>query len=84
VLRDRSGALQSELLKLNSNEIEDKEIAIYAMGNSTKDIRNILQELCRINVSPDTISKISDKVWPLADVYAILDSCFAKYSSFLS
>jgi transposase-like protein len=69
------------LLKKNSNEIEEKVIAMYAKGNSTRDIQDMLQELYGINVSPDTISKITDKVWPLveqwqnrplASVYAIL------------
>jgi putative transposase len=81
VPRDRNGAFQSELLKKNSNEIEEKVIAMYAKGNSTRDIQDMLQELYGINVSPDTISKITDKIWPLveewqnrplAEVYAIL------------
>ena len=81
VPRDRNGEFQSELLKKNSNEIEEKVIAMYAKGNSTRDIQDMLQELYGINVSPDTISKITDKVWPLveqwqnrplASVYAVL------------
>jgi len=81
VPRDRNGEFQSELLKKNSNEIEEKVIAMYARGNSVRDIQDILQELYGIDVSPDTISKITDKVWPLveawqnrplAKVYAIL------------
>ena len=81
VPRDRNGEFQSELLKKNSNEIEEKVIAMYAKGNSTRDIQDMLQELYGITVSPDTISKITDKVWPLveqwqnrplAEVYAIL------------
>jgi len=81
VPRDRNGEFQSELLKKNSNEIEEKIIAMYAKGNSVRDIQDILQELYGINVSPDTISRITDKVWPLveawqnrplAKVYAIL------------
>jgi transposase-like protein len=81
VPRDRNGEFQSELLKKNSNEIEEKVIAMYAKGNSIRDIQDILQELYGIDVSTDTISKITDKVWPLveawqnrplAQVYAIL------------
>jgi transposase-like protein len=81
VPRDRNGEFQSELLKKNSNEIEEKVIAMYAKGTSTRDIQDMLQELYGIHVSPDTISKITDKVWPLveewqnrplAPVYAIL------------
>jgi transposase-like protein len=81
VPRDRNGEFTSELLKKNSNEIEQKVIAMYAKGNSTRDIQAMLEELYGISVSPETISKITDKVWelvevwqnrPLAEIYAIL------------
>jgi len=81
VPRDRNGEFQSELLKKNSNEIEQKVIAMYAKGNSVRDIQDMLEELYGIDVSPSTISKITDKVWdlveawqnrPLAPVYAIV------------
>jgi len=81
VPRDRNGEFSSELLKKNSNEIEQKVIAMYARGTSTRDIQAMLEELYGINVSADTISKMTDKVWelveawqnrPLAKVYAVL------------
>ena len=81
VPRDRNGEFSSELLKKNSNEIEQKVIAMYAKGTSTRDIQDMLHELYGITVSPDTISKITDKVWglveawqsrPLAPVYAMV------------
>ncbi len=81
VPRDRNGEFDSELLKKNSNEIEHKVIAMYAKGTSTRDIQEMLEELYGIHVSPETISKITDKVWelveawqnrPLAPVYAML------------
>jgi putative transposase len=81
VPRDRNGEFQSVLLKKNSNEIERKVIAMYAKGMSTRDIQDLLTELYGIDVSPETISAITDKVWPLveswqnrplAEIYAIL------------
>jgi len=45
VPRDRNGEFQSELLKKNSNEIEQKIIAMYAKGTSTRDIQDMLEEL---------------------------------------
>jgi transposase-like protein len=81
VPRDRNGEFQSELLKKNSNEIEAKIIAMYAKGTSTRDIQDMLDELYGIEVSPSTISKITDKVWelveawqnrPLAPLYAMV------------
>ena len=67
VPRDRNGAFQSVLLEKNSNEIEQKIIAMYAKGMSTRDIQEMLEELYGIDVSPETISAITDKVWPLVD-----------------
>lgn len=81
VPRDRNGEFHSEILKKNSNEIEQKVIAMYAKGTSTRDIQDMLEELYGISISPETISKITDKVWemveiwqarPLAPVYAML------------
>ncbi len=69
VPRDRNGEFSSELLKKNSNEIEQKVIAMYAKGTSIRDIQDMLHELYGINVSPDTISKITDKVWELVEVW---------------
>ena len=67
VPRDRNGEFQSELLKKNSNEIEQKIIAMYAKGTSTRDIQDLLEELYGIAVSASTISKITDKVWELVE-----------------
>jgi len=89
VPRDRNGDFHSELLKKNSNEIEQKVMVMYAKGVSTRDIQDMLDELYGISVSPDTISKITDKVWemveawqnrPLAPVYAMvyLDALHVK------
>ena len=69
VPRDRNGEFQSALLKKNSNEIEQKVIAMYAKGMSTRDIQDFLTELYGIDVSPDTISAITDKVWPLVEAW---------------
>jgi len=89
VPRDRNGAFHSELLKKNTNEIEQKIITMYAKGMSTRDIQDILEDLYGIHVSPTTISKITDKVWglveawqnrPLEQIYAIvyLDAIHVK------
>jgi len=69
VPRDRNGEFQSALLKKNSNEIEQKVIAMYAKGMSTRDIQDFLTELYGIDVSPDTISAITDKIWPLVEAW---------------
>jgi putative transposase len=82
--RDRNGEYQPRLLEkhqANSNEIEEKIIALYAKGVSTRDIQETLRELYGIDVSATTISAITDKVWslveawqsrPLAAIYPII------------
>ena len=67
VPRDRNGEFQSALLQKNSNEIEQKITAMYAKGMSTRDIQDLLTDLYGIDVSPETISAITDKVWPLVE-----------------
>ena len=72
VPRDRKGEFQSKLLEkhqANSNEIEEKVLAFYARGNSTRDIQSMLEELYGIEVSATTISAITDKVWPLVEAW---------------
>ena len=83
VPRDRNGDFESRLLsdQQMSNQLEDKIISLYAKGISTRDIQETLQDLYGIEVSPATVSKITDKVWslvedwqnrPLASIYPII------------
>jgi transposase-like protein len=84
VPRDRQGAFAPALLdkyQTSTNELEDKIIALYAKGVSTRDIQEMLQELYGVEVSATTISTVTDKVWslveawqsrPLASVYPIV------------
>ncbi len=83
VPRDRNGDFQSSLLSEQqmSNQLEEKIIGLYAKGISTRDIQETLEDLYGIEVSPATVSKITDKVWslvedwqnrPLASIYPII------------
>src|SRR5919205_2114514 len=84
VPRDRNSEFQPALLdkyQTSTNELEEKIIALYAKGVSTRDIQENLQELYGVEVSAQTISTITDKVWslveawqsrPLAAVYPIV------------
>ncbi len=92
VPRDRAGTFHSPLLadhQTSTNELEEKIIALYAKGVSTRDIQDTLRELYGVEVSPATISTVTDKVWslveawqnrPLAAVYPIvyLDAIHVK------
>ncbi|MDP9312781.1 MAG: IS256 family transposase [Chloroflexota bacterium] len=84
VPRDRNGDFQPALLdkyQTSTNELEEKIIALYAKGVSTRDIQETLHELYGVEVSAQTISTVTDKVWslveawqsrPLATVYPIV------------
>ena len=84
VPRDRNGDFEPQIIKkhtANTNELEDKIIGMYAKGLSVRDVQETLQELYGMEVSPATISTITDKVWglvenwqsrPLADIYPII------------
>jgi putative transposase len=84
VPRDRQGTFEPHILKKyasNTNELEDKIIGMYAKGMSVRDIQDNLAELYGIDISPATISAITDKVWelveawqsrPLAAIYPIM------------
>ena len=64
VPRDRNGDFQPALLdkyQTSTNELEDKIIALYAKGVSTRDIQETLHELYGVEVSAQTISTVTDK-----------------------
>jgi len=72
VPRDRSGDYEPTILKkyqANTNELEDKIIAMYARGMTQRDIEMQLAEMYGIEVSAQTISTITDKVLPLVEAW---------------
>ena len=70
VPRDRKGEFEPQLVKKNqtsiSQDIEDKIVSMYAKGMSTSDIESHIQDIYGLSVSDTTISRITDKVLPLA------------------
>ena len=72
VPRDRNGKFEPQVVKkqvANTNELEDKIIGMYAKGMSVRDIQGTLQELYGVEVSPTTLSAITDKVWELVEAW---------------
>ena len=70
VPRDRNGEFEPQVVKkqvANTNELEDKIIGMYAKGMSVRDIQETLKELYGVEVSPTTLSAITDKVWGLVE-----------------
>ena len=72
VPRDRNGEFEPQVLARyagNSNELEEKILAMYARGLSTRDIAETLAELYGVDISAATISTITEKVWPLVEAW---------------
>jgi putative transposase len=72
VPRDRNGEFEPQIVKRherNTNELEDKIIAMYARGMSVRDIQETLNELYGMEVAPATISAVTDKVWGLVEAW---------------
>ena len=92
VPRDRNGSFEPKIVPKygnTTNELEEKILGMYAKGVSTRDIQDTLAELYGVEVSPGTISKVTDKVWelveewqnrPLEAIYPIvyLDAIYLK------
>jgi transposase-like protein len=92
VPRDRNGTFEPKLIKKRQRRLEgfdDKVLALYSRGLSTRDIQGQLKELYGAEVSPTLISNVTNAVmddvraWqsrPLSTVYPILyfDALFVK------
>lgn len=84
VPRDYNGTFEPQLVKKyqrNINGIEENVLKLYAKGLSTREIDETFQSMYGVDVSKDTISRITDKIlpeitsWqsrPLDNIYPIL------------
>ena len=92
VPRDRNGTFEPKLVKKRQRRLEgfdDKVLALYSRGLSTRGIQEQLEELYGVDVSPTLISNVTNAImddvraWqsrPLSSVYPILyfDALFVK------
>ena len=63
--RDRKGEFEPKIIpkyQRNVSGIEEKVIALYAKGMSTRDIEEQIQELYGISLSSEMVSKITDRI----------------------
>ena len=70
VPRDRKGEFEPKVLKKNqtsiSQDIEEKILSMYAKGMTTSDIEAHIQDIYGVEVSDTTVSRITDKILPIA------------------
>ena len=90
--RDRDGSFEPQIVRKRQRRFkgfDEKILALYSRGLSTRDIQAHLYEIYGVNVSPELISKVTDAVmddvraWqarPLEDVYPVvfLDAMVVK------
>jgi putative transposase len=84
VPRDRNGTFEPRIVRKGQTRLEgfnERIIALYARGMTTRDIRAHLREMYDVDVSPDLISRVTDGVldelaeWqsrPLDQVYPVV------------
>jgi putative transposase len=84
VPRDRAGTFEPQIVRKGQTRLDgfnERIIALYARGMTTRDIRAHLRELYGVEVSPDLISRVTDAVveelaeWqarPLDRVYPVV------------
>jgi putative transposase len=82
--RDRDGSFEPKIVRKRQRRFEgfdDKILALYSRGLSTRDIEAHLEEIYGVKVGRDLISKVTDAVmddaraWaarPLEDVYPVI------------
>ncbi len=67
VPRDRNGELEPQIIgkySRNVDGMEEKILGLYACGMSQKDISEQIKNLYDIDISPELVSKISEKIMP--------------------
>lgn len=94
--RDRNASFEPQIIKkrqsVMSEELDNKILALYGLGNSYDGIKSHLQDIYGVEVSAGTISAVTDKllpsitVWrsrPLERIYPIvfLDAMFFRATS---
>jgi putative transposase len=65
VPRDRNGSFEPRIVRKGQTRLEgfnERIIALYARGMTTRDIRAHLREMYDVDVSPDLISRVTDGV----------------------
>ena len=65
--RDRNGEYEPQIISKysrNADGMEEKILALYACGMSQRDISEQIKNLYDVDISPELVSKISEKIMP--------------------
>lgn len=67
VPRDRNGAFEPQVIEkrqTRTDDLENRVLAMYAKGMSTRDIEDHLRDIYGVEASASMISRITDKIMP--------------------
>jgi transposase-like protein len=67
--RDRNGEYEPQLVKKYQKDIssmDDKILSMYAKGMSTEAINSHIEEIYKFSVSKEQVSRVTDKIIPIA------------------
>ena len=67
VPRDRNGEYEPKIISKysrNADGMEEKILGLYSCGMSQRDIAEQIQKLYAVEISPELVSKISEKIMP--------------------
>ena len=65
--RDRNGEYEPQIIEKysrNADGMEDKILSLYSCGMSQRDISEQIKSLYDVEISPELVSKISEKIMP--------------------
>ena len=75
VPRDRAGTFEPQIVKKNqtymSDQIEQKILSLYALGNSYSQIADHIEEIYGVGFSKATISAVTDKILPMLQEWRV-------------
>jgi putative transposase len=79
--RDRNGEYEPQMIEKHQRDIssiEDKILSMYAKGMSTGAINSHIEDLYKFSVSKEQVTRITDKIMPLAKEWQNrpLKSCY--------
>lgn len=79
--RDRNGDYEPQMVEKHQRDIssiEDKILSMYAKGMSTDAINSHIEDLYKFSVSKEQVSRITDKILPLAKEWQnrLLERCY--------
>ena len=67
VPRDRNGEYEPQIIgkySRNADGMEEKILGLYACGMSQRDISEQIKSLYDVDISPELVSRISEKIMP--------------------